>query len=98
MRDLHEAVELYRGATSANPSALVIEYSRAQILSIVNAVVPQKVLLDAQVELARAYLEGESRELRRQRNRDDNEWNIEKQRRRAEEIARRVAEQWRGPY
>jgi hypothetical protein len=54
-KDLHEALELYRGVIVAHPKTQEAEYSRSQIQNIVNAVVPKQELFDAQVDLAMAY-------------------------------------------
>jgi len=56
MKDLHEAIGLYRDIMTAYPNDPEAGYSRAQIQNIVNAVVPKQELLDAQVELALALL------------------------------------------
>jgi hypothetical protein len=56
-KDLHEALELYRDVMAAHPNTQEAEYSRSQILNIVNAVVPKQELFDAQVDLALAHFE-----------------------------------------
>jgi hypothetical protein len=56
-KDLHEALELYKGVMAAHPNTREAEYSRSQIQNIVNAVVPKQELFDAQVDLALAHLE-----------------------------------------
>jgi hypothetical protein len=56
-KDLREALTLYKGVMAAHPKTKEAEYSRSQIQNIVNAVVPKKELLDAQVDLALAQLE-----------------------------------------
>jgi hypothetical protein len=59
-KDLHEALRLYRGVMVAHPNTQEAEYSRTQILNIVNSVVPKQELLDAQAELALAHLKHET--------------------------------------
>jgi len=56
-KDLHEALELYKGVMAAHPNTREAEYSRSQIQNIVNAVVPKQELFDAQVDLALAHFE-----------------------------------------
>jgi hypothetical protein len=55
-KNLHEALELYRGIMAAHPNTQESEYSRTQIQNIAKDVVPKQELLDAQVELALAHL------------------------------------------
>lgn len=55
-KDLHEAVELYRGVMVAHPNTPEAAYSRTQIQNIAHSVVPQQELLDAQIELTLACL------------------------------------------
>ena len=54
-RDLPVALELYRKVMASHPDAQEAGYSRAQVQNIVNAVVPEQELLDAQIELANAH-------------------------------------------
>ena len=56
-KDLHEALDLYKGVMAAHPDTDEAKYSRSQIQNIVNTVVPKQVLFDAQVELARIHTE-----------------------------------------
>jgi hypothetical protein len=55
-RDLAMALQLYKKLMTAHASAREAGYSRAQIQNIVNVVVPDRELLDAQMELAFAHL------------------------------------------
>ena len=55
-KDLGEALGLYRAVMDAYPEAPEAGYSRSQMQNIVNAVVPNQELLDAQVELALVHL------------------------------------------
>ena len=57
--DLRAALQLYMKVVVAHPGAQESGYARTQIQNIVNAVVPQQELLDAQMELALAHLEHE---------------------------------------
>jgi hypothetical protein len=59
-KNLREALDLYKGIMTAYPTSHEAEYSRAQIQSIVNAVVPKQELFDAQLELALAHVEDEA--------------------------------------
>jgi hypothetical protein len=56
-KDLRGAFELYRSLMATHPDTPEAGYSQSQILNIANAVVPKQKILDAQVELALAYLE-----------------------------------------
>ena len=58
-KNLHGALELYRGIMAVHPNTQEAEYSRTQIHNIVKGVVPKQELLMAQVELALAHLEDE---------------------------------------
>ena len=51
-QDLHRAIDLYKGVMTAYPNTKEAEYSQTQIQNIVQRVVPEQRLLDAQVELA----------------------------------------------
>jgi hypothetical protein len=57
-RNLAAALRLYRDLIASRPNAPEAAYSRAQIQNIVNTVVPMQELLDAQVGLALARLDG----------------------------------------
>jgi len=59
-KDLHEALELYKGIMAEHPNTKEAEYSRTQIQNIVQSVVPKQRLLDAQVELALTCLGAQS--------------------------------------
>jgi hypothetical protein len=59
-KDLHEALELYKGIMAEHPNTKEAEYSRTQIQNIVQSVVPKERLLDAQVELALTCLRSQS--------------------------------------
>jgi hypothetical protein len=56
-KDLREALELYKGVMAAHPKTQEAGYSRSQIRNIVNAVVPDQELLNAQLDLAMAHFE-----------------------------------------
>jgi hypothetical protein len=56
-RDLAMALRLYKKIIASHASAREAGYSRTQIQNIVNAVVPEQELLDAQIERALARLE-----------------------------------------
>ena len=56
-KNLREALDLYKGIIAAHPDTREAGYSRSQIQNIVNAVVPEQELFDAQVDLALAHLE-----------------------------------------
>ena len=53
--DLPEALKLYLKVMSAHPGTKEAGYARAQAQNIINATVPDRELLDAQVELALAH-------------------------------------------
>ena len=59
-KDLHKAIDLYKGIMAAYPNTKEAEYSRTQIQNIVQSVVPNQRLLDAQVELALTCLRSQS--------------------------------------
>jgi hypothetical protein len=56
-KDLHKAI---KGIKAAHPNTKEAEYSRTQIQNIVQSVVPNQRLLDAQVELALTCLRSQS--------------------------------------
>jgi hypothetical protein len=60
-RDLPLALRLYKTLMAAHPSTREADYSRMQVQNIVNAVVPNQELLDAQMELVRVHFEREGR-------------------------------------
>ena len=55
-RDLPLALQLYRKLMASHPGDQEAGYCRTQIQNIINTVVPQQELLDAQIELAVARL------------------------------------------
>ena len=59
-KDLHEALDLYKGVMAAHPNTKEAEYSQTQIENIVKSVVPKQRLLDAQAELTLACLRSQS--------------------------------------
>jgi hypothetical protein len=54
--DLPAALQLYLNLMGSHPDTPEASNSRTQVQNIVNAVVPQEELLDAQIELAHAHL------------------------------------------
>ena len=56
-RDLAKALRLYKKIMASHASAPEAGYSRTQVQNIVDAVVPEQELLDAQMKLALARLE-----------------------------------------
>ena len=54
--NLPAAMRLYKQVMASHPSDPEAEYSRVQIQNIINAVVPRKELLDAQMQLALTHL------------------------------------------
>jgi hypothetical protein len=54
-KDLHSALEIYKGVVNAYPGTREEEISRQQILNIVREVVPKEVLYNAQLNLALSY-------------------------------------------
>ena len=58
-RDLALALRLYRNLISSDASTPEAGYSRTQIQNIAKMLVPPQDLLDAQLELALACLQGE---------------------------------------
>ena len=56
-RDLAMALQLYKKLIATHSSAREAGYSRSQVRNIVDAIVPEQELLDAQMELALAHLE-----------------------------------------
>jgi hypothetical protein len=53
--DLPRALQLYLKVISAHPGTKEAGYARSQAQNIINATVPDRELLDAQVELAVAH-------------------------------------------
>lgn len=103
-RDLHEALDLYKGVMVAHPRTLEAGYSRTQILNIVDSVVPEQELLEAQLALARSHLEqvetsaerDASARLQRRRDEVDTAWEAEKRTRREAETERRTEARRKG--
>lgn len=60
-RDLPLALQLYKAVLASHPSTEEAGYSRTQVQNLVNAVVPQQELLEAQMELAVAHFAGTAR-------------------------------------
>lgn len=56
-QDLAEALSRYRRVMAAHPDTVEAKFSRVQIGTIVNSVVPKQALFDAQVDLALEYIE-----------------------------------------
>ena len=56
IKDLHQALELYKGVMAVYPDTQEAEYSSTQMHNIVKNVVPKEDLLIAQVDLALARL------------------------------------------
>ena len=57
-RDLPLALRLYRQLLRSHPGTREFDYSRTQVQNIVRAVVPMQELLEAELELAQARLNG----------------------------------------
>ena len=57
LEDLRQALELYKDVIADHPETQEAGYSLSQIQNIVKLVVPKQAFLDAQVDLASAYLE-----------------------------------------
>lgn len=58
-RDLPLALQLYKALLVAHPSTQEADYSRTQVQNLVNAVIPRRRILEAQIELAVAHFERE---------------------------------------
>lgn len=56
-RDLPLALRRYRAIATDYPTSVEAEYSRMQVRNIVAATVPPAELLDAEMDLARRYLQ-----------------------------------------
>jgi hypothetical protein len=54
-KDLYSALQLYKGVMATYPDSKEAEYSRSQILNIVQEVVPRNVLYGAQLDMALDY-------------------------------------------
>ncbi len=59
-RDLGLALQLYERLIASHSSAREAGYARSQVRNIVDAIVPEQELLDAQIELAFAHLENQT--------------------------------------
>ena len=57
IKDLPEAIQLYREVIADAPTSREAGYSRSQLQTIARAIVPADVLLDLQVDLALAQLD-----------------------------------------
>ena len=57
IKDLHEAVGLYKGIMAAHPDTPEAGYSRTQIQNIAKSVVPKQELLDAEMALVLTHLD-----------------------------------------
>ena len=55
-KDLHKAIDLYKGIMATHPNAKEAEYSRTQIHNIAKSVVPKEDLLAAHLALTLACL------------------------------------------
>jgi hypothetical protein len=55
-KDLHEALELYKGVMAVHPDTQEAEYSRTQMHNIVKSVIPEQELLAANVDMTLARL------------------------------------------
>ena len=55
IKDVHAALQIYKGIVVEYPDSKEAEYSRSQIQNIVHNVVPKQVLYDAQLDLALNY-------------------------------------------
>ena len=56
-KDIHKAFTLYEDIIAAHPDTKEAGYSRSQVQNIVNAVVPEKEIMDSLMELARIHLD-----------------------------------------
>lgn len=56
-RDLPSALQLYQNLMASHPSAQEAGYARMQVQNIVNAVVPEPELLEAQIKLVLVHFE-----------------------------------------
>ena len=54
-KDLHGAMDLYKGVMTEHPDSDEAGYSRSQIHNIVKSVVPEQELFDSQVNMALAH-------------------------------------------
>ena len=59
-KDLHEALELYKGIMAEHPNTKEAEYSRTQMHNIVKSVIPAEALLAAEVELTVTHLRADA--------------------------------------
>ena len=57
MKDVHEAIVLYRDLIENYPGSKEAEYSRSQVKNIVNSVVPEQVFINAVWALALTHIE-----------------------------------------
>lgn len=56
-RNPRRALQLYKQLMAFHPHSPEAAYSRAQVVNIVNSVVPRQELLDAQIDMALALME-----------------------------------------
>ena len=56
-RDIRRALQIYKQLMAFHPHAPEAAYSRAQVVNIVNTVVPRQELLDAQIDMALSLLD-----------------------------------------
>jgi hypothetical protein len=59
-RDLAMALQLYERLIASHSGAREAGYARSQVRNIVDAIVPEQDVLDAQIVLALAYLEDQA--------------------------------------
>ena len=57
MKDVHEAIVLYRDLIANHPGSKEAEYSRSQVQNIVHSVVPEQIFIDALGALALTHIE-----------------------------------------
>jgi hypothetical protein len=56
-KDIHRAFTLYEDIIAAHPDTKEAGYSRSQVQNIVNAVVPEKEIMDSLMKLARIHFD-----------------------------------------
>ena len=60
-KDLREALLLYKGVLAAHPDTQEAGYARSQIQNIIKEVIPERELLEAQMERAMFHFGGDRR-------------------------------------
>ena len=65
MKDLREALELYKRILVRHPDSQEAGYSRSQLQNIIKEVVPERELFEAQVGMAVAHFGGDGQQERR---------------------------------